>query len=116
MRRIAGLGLAALMVLGFAIPAAAGENSKHDRDNSTLFAVGQAPAGPNRALLAIDLARGTTTVIGSALGTLAPASLALAITPDGTRAYVANENSNSVSVYTNTVIYNMVYFVYKIQI
>jgi DNA-binding beta-propeller fold protein YncE len=91
MRRIAGLGLAALMVLGFAIPAAAGETSKHDRDNSTLFAVGQAPAGPNRALLAIDLARGTTTVIGSALGTLAPVSLALAITPDGTAAYtIAN--------------------------
>src|SRR3981081_2414108 len=91
MRRIAGLGLAALMVLGFALPAAAGENSKHDRYNSTLFAVGQAPAGPNRALLAIGLARGTTTVTGSALGTLAPVSLALAITPDGTAAYtIAN--------------------------
>lgn len=91
MPRIAGLALAALMVLGFAIPAAAGENSKHDRDNSTLFATGLAPTaapGGHRALLAIDVKRATTTVIGPASpGTLAPTSLALAITPDGTAAY-----------------------------
>lgn len=72
--RIAGLALAALMVLGFAIPAAAGENSKQDRDSSTLFAIGQAATG-NPLLLAIDVEGGTTTVIGS----LAPFSLALAI-------------------------------------
>jgi len=78
------------MVLGFAVPAAASENSKHDRDNSTLFATGLAPTavpGGNRVLLAIDVERGTTTVIGSAPGSLAPNSLALAITPDGTAAY-----------------------------
>jgi hypothetical protein len=90
MPRIAGLALAALMVLGFAVPAAASENSKHNGDNSTLFATGLAPtavAGGNRVLLAIDVARGTTTVVGPALGSLAPNSLALAITPDGTAAY-----------------------------
>jgi DNA-binding beta-propeller fold protein YncE len=77
------------MVLGFAIPAAAGENSKHDRDTSTLFALGEAPGGLHRALLAIDLERETTTVIGPA--TLPLGSLALAITPDGTAAYtIAN--------------------------
>jgi hypothetical protein len=94
MPRIAGLALAALMVLGFAVPASAGENAKHDSDNSTLFATGLAPTavpGGNRVLLAIDVERGTTTVIGPALGSLAPASLALAITPDGTAAYtIAN--------------------------
>ena len=80
------------MVLGFAIPAAASENSKHDRDNSTLFATGLAATGMHRVLLAIDVERGTTTVIGPALpGSLAPTSLALAITPDGTAAYtIAN--------------------------
>jgi hypothetical protein len=97
MPRIAGLALAALMVLGFAVPAAASENSKHDRDNSTLFATGLAPtavAGGNRVLLAIDVERGTTTVIGPAVGSLAPNSLALAITPDGTAAYtIANSFS-----------------------
>jgi hypothetical protein len=97
MPRIAGLALAALMVLGFAVPAAASENSKHDRDNSTLFATGLAPTavpGGNRVLLAIDVERGTTTVIGPAVGSLAPNSLALAITPDGTAAYtIANSFS-----------------------
>ena len=95
MPRIAGLALAALMVLGFAVPAAAGENSKHDRDNSTLFATGLAATGTHRVLLAIDVDRGTTTVVGPALpGTLAPTSLALAITPDGTAAYtIANSFS-----------------------
>jgi hypothetical protein len=94
MPRIAGLALAALMLLGFAVPAAASENPKHDGDNSTLFATGLAPTavpGGNRALLAIDVERGMTTVIGPAVGSLAPASLALAITPDGTAAYtIAN--------------------------
>jgi hypothetical protein len=92
MPRIAGLALAALMVLGFAVPAAAGENSKHDRDNSTLFATGLAATGTHRVLLAIDIERGTTSVVGPALpGSLAPTSLALAITPDGKAAYtIAN--------------------------
>jgi hypothetical protein len=94
MPRIAGLALAALMVLGFAVPAAASENSKHNRDNSTLFATGLAPTavpGGNRVLLAIDVERGKTSVIGPASGSLAPASLALAITPDGAAAYtIAN--------------------------
>jgi hypothetical protein len=64
--------------------------SKHARDNSTLFATGLAPAavpGGHRTLLAIDVKSGTTTVLGLASGSLAPASLALAITPDGTAAY-----------------------------
>jgi hypothetical protein len=51
MPRIAGLALAALMVLGFAIPAAANEDSKHDRDSSTLFATGRI----GTVLLAIDV-------------------------------------------------------------
>jgi hypothetical protein len=86
--RIAGLAIAALMVLGFAVPAAASENSSHDRD--TLFATGLAPtavSGGNRTLLAIDVRRGMTTVVGPASGSLAPTSLALAITPDGTAVY-----------------------------
>jgi DNA-binding beta-propeller fold protein YncE len=87
MRRIAGLVFALLMILGFTAPAAADENSKHDRDNSTLFATGQAGA----VLLAIDVESGTTTVIGP---TGRPGSLALAITQDGTAAYtVANFRS-----------------------
>jgi DNA-binding beta-propeller fold protein YncE len=87
MPRIAGLALAALMVLGFAVPAAASENSKHNRDNSTLFATALATDLTHRELLAIDVERRTTIVIGP----LAPASLALAITPDGTAAYtIAN--------------------------
>jgi hypothetical protein len=85
MPRIAGLAIAALMVLGFAVPAAASENSKHDRD--TLFATGLAPTGGHRTLLAIDVKEGTTTVVGPASGGLAPTSLALAITPHGTAAY-----------------------------
>jgi hypothetical protein len=84
MPRIAGLAVALLMVLGFAIPAAAGENSNHDRDNSTLFATGRV----GTVLLTIDVERGTTKVIGRAHP---PGSLALAITPDGTAAYtIAN--------------------------
>lgn len=95
MPRIAGLALAALMVLGFAVPAAAGENSKHDRDNSTLFATGAAATGNHRVLLAIDVERGTTTVIGPASpGSLASGSLALAITPDGTAAYTIAKSFN----------------------
>ncbi len=79
------------MVLGFAVPAAANENSKHDSDNSTLFATGQSATTTHRMLLAIDVKRGTTSVIGPASGSLAPASLALAITPGGTAAYtIAN--------------------------
>ena len=80
MPRIAGLALAALMVLGFAIPAAAGETSKHDRDNSTLFATGRV----GTVLLAIDVEKRTTTVIGP---TGQPGSIALAITPDGKAGY-----------------------------
>ncbi len=80
MPRIAGLALAALMVLGFAVPAAASENSKHDRDNSTLFATGQIGA----VLLAIDVEKGTTTIVGPT-GQLG--GVALAITPDGKSAY-----------------------------
>jgi DNA-binding beta-propeller fold protein YncE len=95
MPRIAGLALAALMVLGFAIPAAAGENSKHDGANSTLFATGAAATGNHRVLLAIDVERGTTTVIGPASpGSLASGSLALAITPDGTAAYTIAKSFN----------------------
>ncbi len=60
MRRIAGLGLALLLILGAAVPAAARQNSKHDHHNSTLFATGQL----GTALLAIDVERGTTKVIG----------------------------------------------------
>jgi hypothetical protein len=80
MPRIAGLALALLMILGFAVPAAAGENPKHDRNNSTLFATG----GIGTVLLAIDLENGTTTVIGP---TGQPGSIALAISPDGKAAY-----------------------------
>jgi hypothetical protein len=80
MPRIAGLALALLIVLGFAVPAAAGENPKRDRDNSTLFATGRIGA----VLLAIDVEKGTTTVIGP---TGQPGSVALAITRDGKAAY-----------------------------
>ena len=95
MPRIAGLALAVLMVLGFAIPAAAGENSKHDRENSTLYATGLSATSKNRMLLAIDVERGTTTVVGPATpGSLAPTSLALAITPDGAAAYTIANSFN----------------------
>jgi hypothetical protein len=80
MPRIAGLALAFLMILGFAVPAAAGENSKHDRGNSTLFATGRM----GTVLLAIDVQKGTTTVVGP---TGQAGSIALAITPDGKVAY-----------------------------
>jgi len=87
MPRIAGLALAAVMVLGFAIPVGAGENSKDDRGSSTLYATGQRGA----VLLAIDVNKGTTTVIGA---TGHAGSLALAFTPDGKAAYtVANFKS-----------------------
>jgi hypothetical protein len=96
MPRIAGLALAALMVLGFAIPAAAGENSKHARDSSTLFATGLSATSTHRLLLAIDVTSGTTTVVGPATpGSLAPTSLALAITPDGTAAYTIANSFNA---------------------
>lgn len=77
---IAGLGLVLSMILGFAVPAAAGENSKHDRGNSTLYATGQTGA----VLVAIDVKEGTTAVIGP---TGLAGSLALAISPDGRAAY-----------------------------
>jgi hypothetical protein len=80
MPRIAGLALAALMVLGFAIPATANEDSKHDRDSSTLFATGRI----GTVLLAIDAEKGTTNVVGP---TGQPGSIALAITPDGKAGY-----------------------------
>ena len=76
MRRIAGLALALLLILGAAVPAAARQNSKHDHHNSTLFATGQL----GTALLAIDVERGTTKVIGP---TGQPGSIALAITRNG---------------------------------
>jgi len=88
MTRIAGLAIAGLMVLCFAVPAAASENSKHDRD--TLFATGLAPTAVvngHRTLLSIDVKKGMTTVVGSASGSLAPTSLALAIIPGGKAAY-----------------------------
>src|SRR4029077_7851938 len=75
-----GLALACLMILGSAVPAAARENAKRDRDNSTLFATGQI----GTVLLAIDVGRGTTTVIGP---TDQPGSAALAITRNGKAAY-----------------------------
>jgi hypothetical protein len=77
---IAGLGLILLMILGFAVPAGAGENSKHDRDISTLYATGQS----GTVLLAIDVEEGTTVVVGP---TGQAGSLALAISPDGRAAY-----------------------------
>jgi hypothetical protein len=80
MRRIAGLALALLLILGAAVPAAARENSKHDHHKSTLFATGQM----GTALLAIDVERGTTSVIGP---TGQPGSIALAITRNGKVAY-----------------------------
>ena len=80
MRRIAGLALALLLILGAAVPAAARQNSKHDHHNSTLFATGQL----GTALLAIDVERGTTKVIGP---TGQPGSIALAITRNGRAAY-----------------------------
>jgi hypothetical protein len=79
MGRIAGLILALLMILGSAAPAAA-ENPKHQRHNSILFATGRM----GTVLLAIDVERGATTVVGP---TGQPGSVALAITPDGTAAY-----------------------------
>jgi hypothetical protein len=87
MPRIAGLALAALMVLGFALPAAARENSKHDRDSSTLFATGRI----GTVLLAIDVETGLTTEIGP---TGQPGSIALAITPDGRAAYTVAKFSS----------------------
>jgi hypothetical protein len=89
------LAVTAALVLGTGLaytmkgPAAVAA-SKHATDNSTLFATGLAPTavpGGRRTLLAIDVTRGTTTVVGPASGSLAPASLALAITPDGMAAY-----------------------------
>jgi hypothetical protein len=80
MRRIAGLALAVVMILGSGVPAAARENAKHDRDNSTLFATARIGA----ALLAIDVEKGTTTVIGP---TGQPGGAALAITRNGKAAY-----------------------------
>src|SRR5256714_5346902 len=80
MRRIAGLALALLLILGAAVPAAARQDSKHDHHNSTLFATGQL----GTALLAIDVERGTTKVIGP---TGQPGSIALAITRNGRAAY-----------------------------
>ena len=79
MRRTAGVALA-LLLLGSAIPAAARENSKHDHHNSTLFATGRI----GTALLAIDVERGKTRVIGP---TGQPGSVALAITRNGKAAY-----------------------------
>jgi hypothetical protein len=80
MRRTAGLALALLLILGAAVPAAARQNSKPDHHNSTLFATGQI----GTALLAIDVERGTTRVIGP---TGQPGSIALAITRNGKAAY-----------------------------
>jgi hypothetical protein len=80
MRRIAGLALASLMILGSAVPAAARENAKRDRDNSTLFATAQI----GTALLAIDVEKGATRVIGP---TGQPGGAALAITRNGKAAY-----------------------------
>jgi hypothetical protein len=80
MPRIAGLAVAFLMVLGFAIPAAAGENPNDGRIGSTLFATGQI----GTVLLAIDVEKGTTTIVGPT-GQLG--GVALAITPDGKSAY-----------------------------
>jgi hypothetical protein len=80
MRRIAGVALALLLILGSTVPAAARENSKHDRDSSTLLATGRIGA----ALLAIDVERGTTRVIGP---TGQPGGAALAITRNGKAAY-----------------------------
>jgi hypothetical protein len=80
MPRIAGLAVALLMILGFAIPAAADEGPRHDHDKSTLFATGRI----GTVLLAIDVEKGTTTVIGP---TGQPGSAALAITLDGKSAY-----------------------------
>jgi len=80
MRRIAGLALALLLILGAAVPAAARQNSKHDHHNSTLFATGRI----GTALLAIDVERGNTRVIGP---TGQPGSVALAITRNGKAAY-----------------------------
>jgi hypothetical protein len=75
------------MVLGFALPAAARENSKHDRDSSTLFATGRI----GTVLLAIDVETGLTTEIGP---TGQPGSIALAITPDGRAAYTVAKFSS----------------------
>jgi hypothetical protein len=68
------------MILGFAVPAAADENSKHERDDSTLFAT----ARVGTVLLAIDVGKGTTTVIGP---TGQPGCASLAITRDGKAGY-----------------------------
>jgi hypothetical protein len=80
MRRIAGLALAFLMILGAGVPAAARGNAKHERDSSTLFATAQVGA----VLLAIDVERGATRVIGP---TGQPGPAALAITRNGEAAY-----------------------------
>jgi hypothetical protein len=80
MPRIAGLAVGLLMVLGFAIPAAAGENPNDGRIGSTLFATGQI----GTVLLAIDVEKGTTAIVGP---TGQPGGVALAITPDGKSAY-----------------------------
>ncbi|GAC1646356.1 MAG: hypothetical protein NVS9B11_18230 [Candidatus Dormibacteraceae bacterium] len=77
---IAGLALVLSMILGFAVPAAARENRNHDGHHATLFATGQAGG----VLLAIDVEKGSTAVIGPTNQQL---SLALAITSDGSAAY-----------------------------
>lgn len=100
---IAGLALVLSMILGFSVPAAARENRNHDRHHATLFATGQAATGPLRVLLAIDVERGTTAVIGPATGSLAPGSLALAITPDGRTAYTIANAFNPASAQLATI-------------
>ena len=83
--RFKQFALASLIVLGTGLlsglPAAADEHSNHARENSTLFAMGEAGA----VLLGIDVKKGTTTVIGPTGVT--PQSLALAISPDRRTAY-----------------------------
>ena len=100
---IAGLALILSMILGFAVPVAARENRNHDRHHATLFATGQAATGPLRVLLGIDVESGNTAVIGPATGSLAPGSLALAITPDGTTAYTIANAFNSASAQLATI-------------
>jgi DNA-binding beta-propeller fold protein YncE len=83
MRRLREVALASLIIvgtwLGSALPAAADKDSRHAHENS-MFAMGQAGA----VLLAIDVTKGTTTVIGP---TGFPLSIALAITRTGKAAY-----------------------------
>jgi hypothetical protein len=81
MPRIAGLALALLMILGFAVPAAAGENPAHARANATLFAMGETGA----ELLRMDVEKGTVEVVGPT--GVAPQSLGLAIAPGWRVAY-----------------------------